>query len=83
MVFSMSETQSETPTPHQPTLRDMIPLSTPFEAKASPGGAVRLPRYGPPYHQAAREPCGDASEPGLVQPLPPGRRTDAGNGGLK
>ena len=38
MVFPMSETQSETPAPHQPTPRDMLQLEVPFEAKVSPGG---------------------------------------------
>jgi dipeptidyl aminopeptidase/acylaminoacyl peptidase len=38
MGFSVSETQSEIPAPHQPTLRDMLLLQVPFEAKVSPGG---------------------------------------------
>jgi dipeptidyl aminopeptidase/acylaminoacyl peptidase len=35
----LSETQSESRLSHQPTLRDMLLLEVPFEAKASPGGS--------------------------------------------
>ncbi len=38
MAFSTSDTQADTSALQQPTLRDMVLLKVPFEAKVSPGG---------------------------------------------
>ena len=48
------------------------------EGDGRAGGAVHLPRHGPPHHQAAREPRRDAPEPDLVQPLSVGYGIETG-----